>query len=96
MSGCDALIVMAHDDSTILTDELTVIGKHDRGLAIKRAEEMLHQPGKRMPLAVVDPIADRDRAERRRMQVKNSGLEWFDFNAPGWVNDTARWLEAAA
>jgi hypothetical protein len=96
MSRCDALVLLAPDDSTLLTDELSVIGKHDRGLAIKRAEDDLQQTGKRLPAAVVDPVGDAARAERRRMQVKNSGLEWFDFNAPAWVSDTASWLGQAA
>jgi hypothetical protein len=96
MSLCDALFMVAPEDSTLLTDELSVIGKHDRGLAIKRAEDDLGQPGKRLPVAVVDPVADAARAERRRMQVENSGLEWFDFNRPAWVDNATQWLSQAA
>ena len=49
MSACDALLVVGPQDSATFSEELIILGKADRGLAIDRAERVLGRPARRCP-----------------------------------------------
>jgi hypothetical protein len=95
MSACDALLVVGPQDSATFNEELIVLGKSDRGLAIDRAERVLGLPGKKLPCAVVDTVSDPLRARRRKAWAENNRLGWFDLADPGWVVRAAEWLGSA-
>lgn len=95
MSACDALMVVGPEDSATFSEELVVLGKADRDLAIDRAERVLGLPGKRLPCAVVDTVSDPGRAKRRRAWAENNRLGWFELSDPAWVDRASDWLGSA-
>ena len=95
MSACDALLVVGPEDSATFSEELIILGKADRGLAIDRAERVLGLPGKTLPCAVVDTVSDPGRARRRRAWAENNRLGWFELSDPTWVDRAAEWLGTA-
>jgi hypothetical protein len=95
MSTCDALLVVGPEDSATFSEELIILGRADRGLAIDRAERVLGMPGTRLPCAVIDTVSDPGRAKRRRAWAENNRLGWFEFSNPKWVIEASSWLGAA-
>ena len=95
LSTCDALLLLAPEDPAIFSEELMVLGKADRGLAIDRAQQHFGQRGKKLPGAIIDQITDPNRIKRRRDQARNVRLEWLSFNDPNWVNNTEGWLRGS-
>jgi hypothetical protein len=95
MSTCDALLVLGPQDNATFNEELMILGKHDRQLAIDRAQRVLGLAAKRLPCGVVDTVSDAARAKRRRAQAVNSHLGWFAMADQSWVGQAADWLGAA-
>lgn len=95
MSACDALLVVGPEDSATFSEELMILGKADRGLAIDRAERVLGLSGKRLPCGVVDTVSDPTRAKRRKAWAENNRLGWFELTDPAWVNRAAEWIGTA-
>jgi hypothetical protein len=95
MSACDALLVVGPEDSAIFSEEVSILGKDDRGLAIDRAERVLGRRGKKLPCAVIDTVTDPGRARRRKAWAENNRLGWFDLADPGWVSRASEWLGLA-
>jgi len=95
MSGCDALLVVGPEETAVFNEELMILGKADRGLAIDRAERVLGQPGKRLPCGVIDTVADPGRARRRKAWAENNRLGWFSISDPAWVGQASEWLGGA-
>jgi hypothetical protein len=95
MSACDALLVVGPQDSAIFSEEVSILGKDDRGLAIDRAERVLGRRGKKLPCAVIDTVTDPARARRRKAWAENNRLGWFELADPAWVNRASEWLGAA-
>ena len=80
MATCDALLMVAPEDPAVFSEELMVLGKADRGLAIDRAERELGLVGKRLPGAVIDTVRDPDRARRRSLR-RATRAGWFAFES---------------
>jgi len=95
MSTCDALLVVGPDDTSVFNEELMILGRADRGLAIDRAERVLGMPGKRLPCGVVDAVDDPGRAKRRKAWAENNRLGWFSLSDPTWVGQASNWLGGA-
>jgi hypothetical protein len=89
------LLVVGPQDSAIFSEEVTILGKDDRGLAIDRAERVLGRRGKKLPCAVIDTVTDPARARRRKAWAENNRLGWFDLADPAWVSRASEWLGAA-
>lgn len=96
MAACDALLMLAPEDPSIFSEELMILGKADRGLAIDRAEREFGQAGKQLPGAVVDAVTDPDRARRRAIQARNTRLGWISLADPLWVGNASAWLQEQA
>lgn len=95
MAACDALLVVGPEDTTVFNEELMILGKADRGLAIDRAERVLGLHGKRLPCGVVDTVSDPGRAKRRKAWAENNRLGWFSLADPSWVGQASDWLGGA-
>ncbi len=96
MATCDALLMMAPEDPSIYAEELMVLGKADRCLAISRAEERLGVKNKRLPGAVVDVIDKAkhpDRANKRASQARATKLDWFSLSDADWLSQASKWLQ---
>lgn len=92
MATCDALLMVAPDDPQTFSEELMILGKADRGLAIDRAEREHRMQGKQLPGAVIDEVTEPGRARRRELQARNTRLGWFSQSDPDWVGKTGQWL----
>lgn len=96
MSTCDALLVVGPQDNGVFSEELSILSKDDRGLAIDRAERVHGRAGKRLPCAVLDTVSDPARARRRKAWAENNRLAWFELADPAWVSQASAWLGAQA
>lgn len=95
LARSDALLMLAPPDPATYSEELRVLGKSDRGEAIDRAERRNGQPGKRLPGAVVDQVAEADRQKRRQMTARNLQLGWLNGTDPAWINAVDPWFAEA-
>lgn len=95
MSTCDALLVVGPQDNGVFSEEISILYKDDRGLAIDRAERVHGRTGKKLPCGVVDVVSDPARARRRKAWAENNKLAWFELADPAWVSQASTWLGAA-
>lgn len=96
MSLSDAVMAVVPDDPRDFRSELRFLTEQARPAAIGEAEKRLKAPAKPLPIAILDPVADSDRAEQRQANAVNAKLGWFNYHSPDWVHRASAWLNRPA
>jgi hypothetical protein len=96
LARSDALFMVAPEDSHIFRSEFETLCLSERNAAIDLAAKApISRVGKHLPGAVIDTVADEERAQRRMSAVVKSRCGWFHIRKPDWVTEAAAWLGAA-
>src|SRR5262249_36073878 len=85
LTACDALLLVATDDTRALDADLVVVGKHDRQSARARSNQLL-------PCGLVNTVGGSLVTPVRTATARIVQADWIDGTQPSWVPDVQRWL----
>lgn len=85
LSGCDALLLVATDDTRALDADLVVVGKHDRQSARARSNHLL-------PCGLLNTVGGVLTTPVRTATARIVQADWIDGTQPSWTPSVQQWL----
>jgi hypothetical protein len=85
LSACDALLLVATDDTRALDADLVVVGKHDRQSARARSNQLL-------PCGLLNTVGRSLVTPVRTATARIVQADWIDGTQPAWTPAVQRWL----
>lgn len=85
LSDCDALLLVATDDTRALDADLVVVGKHDRQSARARSNHLL-------PCGVLNTVGGSLITPVRTATARVVQADWIDGTQPAWTPHVQKWL----
>jgi hypothetical protein len=85
LSACDALLLVATDDTRALDTDLVVVGKHDRQSARARSNHLL-------PCGVLNTVGGALTTPVRRATARIVQADWID-STDRWTPAVQQWLK---
>lgn len=85
LSNCDALMLVATDDTRALDLDLVVVGKHDRQSARARVHRLL-------PCGLLNTVGQTLETPVRSATARIVQAEWIDGTQASWTPAVQRWL----
>jgi hypothetical protein len=87
LTECDALLLVATDDTRALDEDLVVVGKHDRHSARARTQRLL-------PCGLLDTVGASVATSVRKANARNLQADWIDGTSLPWTPAVQQWLAA--
>jgi TIR domain len=85
LSDCDALLLVATDDTRALDNDLVVVGKHDRQSARARSNHLL-------PCGVLNTVGNALTTKVRIATARIVQADWIDGTSGAWTPAVRQWL----